>query len=296
MSIDGRPGTGQLLALAVNPSGGATDGKLYWVDPDTGAATPTGTPTFDVDDTALRTTIDINPTVDRLRVVGTDARTCVSTRTTAPSPSPTPTSSTRRSRSASNQSCRSPTTATWPRPPRRHHHAVRHLAERFARDDRRGQQHAVAEPRPGLRGRRARCHPRRRAHRLRHHRPEQRLRLDDRRRRDRAVHGQPRHRRGRARRRHRQRRPRDPRPRRRDPGRRRGVAVHEPRVPRPARRHPPDQQGRCRAAPSSSASPARTASRPTPPRPYSTSPSPSPTPAVSRPSTRRAARCRRRRP
>ena len=35
-------------------------------------ATPTGTPTFDVDDTALRTTIDINPTVDRLRVVGTD--------------------------------------------------------------------------------------------------------------------------------------------------------------------------------------------------------------------------------
>ena len=72
MSIDGRPGTGQLLALAVNPAGGATDGKLYWVDPDTGAATPTGAPTFDVDDTALRTTIDINPTVDRLRVVGTD--------------------------------------------------------------------------------------------------------------------------------------------------------------------------------------------------------------------------------
>ena len=72
MSIDGRPGTGQLLALAVSPTGGATDGKLYWVDPDTGAATPTGTPTFDVDDTALRTTIDINPTVDRLRVVGSD--------------------------------------------------------------------------------------------------------------------------------------------------------------------------------------------------------------------------------
>ena len=45
MSIDGRPGTGQLLALAVSPTGGATDGKLYWVDPDTGAATPTGTPT-----------------------------------------------------------------------------------------------------------------------------------------------------------------------------------------------------------------------------------------------------------
>ncbi|HWM18801.1 MAG TPA: DUF4394 domain-containing protein [Ilumatobacteraceae bacterium] len=72
MSIDGRPGTGQLLALAVTPSGGATDGRVYWVDPDTGAATPTGTPTFDVEDAALRTTIDINPTVDRLRVVGTD--------------------------------------------------------------------------------------------------------------------------------------------------------------------------------------------------------------------------------
>jgi hypothetical protein len=72
MSIDGRPGTGQLLALAVKPSGGATDGKLYWVDPDTGVATPTGTATFDVEDTALRTMIDINPTVDRLRVVGTD--------------------------------------------------------------------------------------------------------------------------------------------------------------------------------------------------------------------------------
>ena len=72
MSIDGRPGTGQLLALAMNPAGGATDGKLYWIDPDTGAATPTGAPTFDVEDSALRTTIDINPTVDRVRVVGTD--------------------------------------------------------------------------------------------------------------------------------------------------------------------------------------------------------------------------------
>lgn len=72
MSIDGRPGTGQLLALAVRPAGGATDGKLYWIDPDTGAATPTGTPSFDVDDAAVRTTIDINPTVDRLRVVGSD--------------------------------------------------------------------------------------------------------------------------------------------------------------------------------------------------------------------------------
>jgi hypothetical protein len=72
MSIDGRPGTGQLLALAVNPAGGASDGKLYWIDPDTGAATPAGAATFDVDDTAPRTAIDINPTVDRLRVVGTD--------------------------------------------------------------------------------------------------------------------------------------------------------------------------------------------------------------------------------
>ena len=71
-SIDGRPGTGQLLGLAVNPGGGATDGKLYWIDPDTGAATATGAAAFDVDDTALRTTIDINPTVDRVRVVGTD--------------------------------------------------------------------------------------------------------------------------------------------------------------------------------------------------------------------------------
>lgn len=68
-SIDVRPGTGQLLALAVSDGAGADTGRLYSIDPLTGRATATGPALGTIDDTA-RTVIDINPTVDRLRVVG----------------------------------------------------------------------------------------------------------------------------------------------------------------------------------------------------------------------------------
>lgn len=70
MSIDTRPGSGQLLALAVTNTAGDDRGRLYSVDPLTGRATATGTVTVDTIEDGARTTIDINPTVDRLRVVG----------------------------------------------------------------------------------------------------------------------------------------------------------------------------------------------------------------------------------
>ena len=70
MSIESRPGTGQLLGLAITDTVGADRARLYSIDVSTGVATPTGTTTVDVIEDAVRTTIDINPTVDRLRVVG----------------------------------------------------------------------------------------------------------------------------------------------------------------------------------------------------------------------------------
>ena len=47
MSIDTRPGSGQLLALAVTNTAGDDRGRLYSVDPLTGRATATGTVTVD---------------------------------------------------------------------------------------------------------------------------------------------------------------------------------------------------------------------------------------------------------
>ncbi len=69
-SIESRPGTGQLLGMAITDTVGPDRGRLYSIDISTGVATPTGTATVDVVEDAVRTTIDINPTVDRLRVVG----------------------------------------------------------------------------------------------------------------------------------------------------------------------------------------------------------------------------------
>ncbi len=70
-SIEVRPGTGQVLGLAITDLAGPDRGRLYRIDPVTGAATATGSATIDGIDDAARTTIDINPSVDRLRVVGT---------------------------------------------------------------------------------------------------------------------------------------------------------------------------------------------------------------------------------
>ena len=56
----------------MSPAGGATDGKLYWVDPDTGAATPTGTPTFDVDEPRCARRSTSTRPLTACAVVGTD--------------------------------------------------------------------------------------------------------------------------------------------------------------------------------------------------------------------------------
>lgn len=79
VSIDFRPQTGHLLALGINAT--ANTGTLYMVDPQTGAATAIGSPSqiAFVDDSAAPVDfpdpavvawgIDVNPTVDRVRVV-----------------------------------------------------------------------------------------------------------------------------------------------------------------------------------------------------------------------------------
>lgn len=72
MSIDGRPGTGQIVALAVTDAPGAATARLYVVDPDTGVAMPAGEATIPDVDEGARTNVDFNPTVDRLRVIGSD--------------------------------------------------------------------------------------------------------------------------------------------------------------------------------------------------------------------------------
>ena len=70
MSIETRPGTGQLLGLAITNTVGPDRARTYSIDALTGAAVPVGAATVDTIRDASRTTIDINPTVDRLRVVG----------------------------------------------------------------------------------------------------------------------------------------------------------------------------------------------------------------------------------
>lgn len=73
-----RPQTGQLLLLGVDPA--ANEGSLYRLDPQTGAATRIGTAgsvafesaageTIDLPPAATGYDIDVNPTVDRVRVV-----------------------------------------------------------------------------------------------------------------------------------------------------------------------------------------------------------------------------------
>lgn len=76
VGIDFRPATGQLFGLAVNPA--ADTGTVVILDPQTGAATPVGTPGSvalvdaagnPVDLPATGYGVDFNPTVDRFRVV-----------------------------------------------------------------------------------------------------------------------------------------------------------------------------------------------------------------------------------
>jgi hypothetical protein len=77
--IDGRPATGQLFGLGINPV--ANTGTLYRIDPQTGAATAidtagsiayvdaSGNPVDFPDPATAGYGVDFNPTVDRLRVV-----------------------------------------------------------------------------------------------------------------------------------------------------------------------------------------------------------------------------------
>lgn len=65
-AIDVRPATGQLFGLGVT---GGTTGRLYVINPDTGAATAVGSAPFSTALTGTAFGFDFNPTVDRIRVV-----------------------------------------------------------------------------------------------------------------------------------------------------------------------------------------------------------------------------------
>lgn len=64
-SIDFRPATGGLYGVSVADDGG----RLYLIDPKTGSATRVGTAVYPI---AGNVSIDVNPAVDRLRVVSDD--------------------------------------------------------------------------------------------------------------------------------------------------------------------------------------------------------------------------------
>lgn len=70
MGIDFRPATGQLYALGYNSVSGAAE--LYTINRSTGAATPLGTPALNLGAGITDLGFDFNPTVDRIRVTGSN--------------------------------------------------------------------------------------------------------------------------------------------------------------------------------------------------------------------------------
>ena len=72
VGLDARPNTGQLFALGYNPTG--TQTQLYILNPATGALTPVGAAltTLNLGTTTNRIGFDFNPTVDRIRVTGSN--------------------------------------------------------------------------------------------------------------------------------------------------------------------------------------------------------------------------------
>ena len=72
VGLDARPNTGQLFALGYNPTG--TQSQLYILDPATGALTTVGAAltTVDLGSITNRIGFDFNPTVDRIRVTGSN--------------------------------------------------------------------------------------------------------------------------------------------------------------------------------------------------------------------------------
>ena len=71
VGLDSRPNTGQLFALGYNPTG--TQAQLYTLNPATGALTTVGAAlTLNLGTTTNRIGFDFNPTVDRIRVTGSN--------------------------------------------------------------------------------------------------------------------------------------------------------------------------------------------------------------------------------
>ena len=72
VGLDTRPNTGQLFALGYNPTG--TQSQLYSLNATTGALTAVGTAltTLNLGTTTNRIGFDFNPTVDRIRVTGSN--------------------------------------------------------------------------------------------------------------------------------------------------------------------------------------------------------------------------------
>jgi hypothetical protein len=71
VGLDSRPNTGQLFALGYNPTG--TQAQLYTLNPTTGVLTSVGTAiTLNLGTVLNRIGFDFNPTVDRIRVTGSN--------------------------------------------------------------------------------------------------------------------------------------------------------------------------------------------------------------------------------
>ncbi|MCC6283158.1 MAG: DUF4394 domain-containing protein, partial [Saprospiraceae bacterium] len=68
--IDFRPNTGQLYGIGYNPMSGET--RLYTIDRSSGAATAIGTGPVLLNANMGELSFDFNPTVDRIRVTGSD--------------------------------------------------------------------------------------------------------------------------------------------------------------------------------------------------------------------------------
>ncbi|MBK7939933.1 MAG: DUF4394 domain-containing protein [Lewinellaceae bacterium] len=68
--LDFRPSTGELYTLGYNPMTGET--RLYTIDPATGAVTAIGTASVTLKPGLGKISFDFNPTVDRIRVTGSD--------------------------------------------------------------------------------------------------------------------------------------------------------------------------------------------------------------------------------
>lgn len=68
--MDFRPATGELFALGYNSTSG--EARLYTIDPTSGVATPIGAMPMSLSTNMGKISLDFNPTVDRIRVTGSN--------------------------------------------------------------------------------------------------------------------------------------------------------------------------------------------------------------------------------